>query len=73
MPAEEGIGLDDEEGLLPEWRRSGKKEEPDAVPIAQLGVFDLALQDDQLLPQEGVLRNELGLAANGVLNHAYEE
>ena len=73
MPAQEGVSLDDKEGLLPEWRRSGKKEEPDAVSIAQLRAFDLAMQDDQLLAEECVIRNELGFAGNGVLNHAYEE
>jgi hypothetical protein len=55
MPAEEGVGLDNQEGLSPEGRRSGEEKEPDAVLIADLGAFDLALQDDQLLPQEGVL------------------
>ena len=35
--------------------------------------FDLALQDDQLVSAEGVLGDEMGLAANGILNHAYEE
>ena len=73
MPAEEGVGLNDEQGLLPEGRRPGQEQEPDAVPIAELRVFDLALEDDELVPQEGVLGDKLGLAANGILNHADEE
>ena len=73
MPAEEGVRLDDEKGLFPEGCRPGEEQEPDAVLIAELGAFDLALQDDQLVPEQSVLRNELGLAAHGILNHAYEE
>ncbi len=73
MPAEKGVGLDDEEGLLPEGRRSGEEKQPEAISVAELGAFDLALQDDQLLPQEGVLGDKLGLAAKGILNDPYEK
>ena len=41
--------------------------------MAELRAFDLALQDDQLVPEQSVLGNELGLAAHGILNHADEE
>ena len=73
MPAEEGVRLDDEKGLFPEGRCSGQEQESDAVLIAEPGAFDLALQDDQLLPEKGVLGDELGFAAHGILNRAYEE
>ena len=66
MPAEEGVGLNDEQGLPPEGRRSGQEQESESVPVAELRVFDLALEDDQLVPQEGVLGDELGLAADGI-------
>ncbi len=36
-------------------------------------MFDLASEDDQLVPEEGIFGNELGLAAHGILNHADEE
>ncbi len=67
MPAEKSIRLDDEESLFPEGRGPGQEQEPESVPIAELRVFDLALQDDQLVPEEGVLGDELGLAAHGIL------
>jgi len=37
--------------------------QPDAVPAAELGAFGMALQDNQLVPEEGVLGDKLGLAA----------
>ena len=35
-------------------------------------MFDLALHDDQLLSQEGVLGDELGLAAHSILDGSCE-
>ncbi len=73
MPAEEGVGLDNEEGLSPEGRRSCQQKRPEAVSIAQFRAFNLAMQDDELVSKQSVLRNELGLAPHGMLNHAYGE
>lgn len=67
MPAEKGVGLDDEKGLSPERPCPGQEKEPQSVTIAELRAFGMALQDDQLVPQEGVLGDELGLAADGIL------
>ncbi len=73
MPTEEGVGLDDEEGLLPEGRRPCEQKEPQSVPIAELRVFDLALEDDEPVPKEGVLGHELGLAAHGIPGSSCEQ
>ena len=73
VPAEESIGLDDEKRLPPEGRRSRQEQEPESVPIAEAGVFDLALEDDQLLPQEGVLGDEMRFAANGILGDSRKQ
>jgi len=67
MPTEEGVGLDDEEGLFPERRRPGQEKEPESVPIAELMAFGVALQDDQLVPEECVLGDKIGFAANRIL------
>jgi hypothetical protein len=77
VPAQQSVGLD-VEGLPPERRRPGEEQKLKAVPIAELRVFDLALHDDQLVPGGGRSRHwrrdrRLGLAAHGILNHAYEE
>ena len=59
--------MNDEKGLLPEGHRSRQEKEPESVPIAESGVFDLALEDDQLVSQEGVLGDKLGPAAHRIL------
>ena len=73
MPAQQGVRLNDEQRLLPEGRRPGQEQEPESVTIAELRVFDLALEDDQLLSQEGVLGDKLGLAANGILGDSRKQ
>ena len=55
-----------EQGLPPERRRSCQKQEPESVTIAEPGVFGVALQDDQLLPKEGILGDELRFAAHRI-------
>jgi len=55
MPTEEGVRLNDENGLFPEGRRPCQQDQLEAVPVAPLRVLDLALQYDRLVPQEGVL------------------
>ncbi len=73
MPAEEGVRLDNEKRLSPEGRRPCKQKEPEPVTTAELRVFDLALEDDELVPQEGVLGDELGLAAHGIPGSSCEQ
>ena len=67
MPAEEGVGLDDKEGLSPEGRRSCQQKKPEAVSIAQFRAFDLAMEDDELVPEEGIFGDEMGSTANRIL------
>ena len=66
MPAQEGVGLDDEECLSPKRPRPCQKNQPDSVLIAEPGAFDVALQDNQLLPEEGIFGDEVGFAANRI-------
>ena len=73
MPAEEGVGLDDGKGLFPERRRPCQEQEPESVTIADLGAFAMALQDDQLVPEKGILGDTVGLAADGILNRSCDE
>ena len=73
MPAEEGVGLDDEEGLFPEGRCSGQEQESDAVLIADLRAFGVALEDDELVPEEGILGDEIGSAADHVTSCAGDQ
>jgi hypothetical protein len=51
MPAQQGIGLDDVQGLLPELGTTGRQHQTKPVDIGQLGSFDLAVEDNELLVQ----------------------
>jgi hypothetical protein len=66
MPAQEGIGLEDEEGFPPSADPAGEEDEPEAVGWGEAWLADLAMEEDELLAEEGVLGNELGLAAGDI-------
>ncbi len=61
MPAEERLWLENEEGLRPGWEAAGEEQEGEAVAAGQARLVDLALKDDELLPEESVLEQEFGL------------
>ena len=66
MPAQEGIGLEDEDGFPPNPDPAGEEDEPEPVGWGEAWLADLAMEEDKLLAEEGVLGNELGLAASEV-------
>ena len=61
MPADHGLGLHDEEGVLPVWSQTAEGDPECAVSLGQLGAFGLALHNGQLLSQGEVLKRELAL------------
>ena len=73
MPAEESIGLEDEEGFPPSPDPAGEEDEPEAVGWGETWLADLAMEDDELLAEEGVLGNELGFAASEIEGRAKED
>ena len=48
-PAQQGVGLDDEEGLSPELGAGGQEDQSNAIAVGELGSFHLALEHDELL------------------------
>jgi hypothetical protein len=70
MPAQERIGLEDEEGFLPGPDPAGEEDEPEAIGWGEPWPVNLAVEDDELLAEEGVLRNELGIAASEIEGRA---
>jgi hypothetical protein len=66
MPAQEGIGLEDEDGFLPTLDPAGKEDEPEAIGWGEAWLVNLAVEDDELLAEEGVLGNMLGIAASEI-------
>ena len=63
MPAQDGVRLDDEQGLFPRAQPAGHQDEQRSVTLGQHWAFDLSLQNDELLAQEGILQHYLCLAA----------
>jgi hypothetical protein len=60
------VGFEDEKGCLPILDATGKKNEPEAIRLSKGRLVDLAVEDDQLLTEQGVLCDEIGFAARQV-------
>ncbi len=63
MPTQQGVWLNYMEGLFPELREMGKKNEAKTVRIGNLRSLDLSIQDDQLLAQQRIFYNQIDTAA----------
>lgn len=66
MPAEQGVGLNDQQRLPPRCHAVGEQHEERAVGRGAAGAGDATMQDEQLLAEEGVLGDKRGLAARQV-------
>ena len=66
MPAEEYVGLENQKCFVPVFHTGSEKDEPEAVRLRKGGLFDLAVEDDQLLPEQGILGHEIGFAMREV-------
>jgi hypothetical protein len=73
MPAQERIGIEDEDGFLPTPDPAGEEDEPEAIGWCEAWHADLAVEDDELLAEEGVLGNELGIAASEIEGRAEKD
>ena len=54
MPTQQGVGLDNVQGLLPELGAPGQKDQSNAVNTGELRSLDLTPEDDELLAEQGV-------------------
>jgi hypothetical protein len=61
MPAEQGVWLDDEQGLLPRSNQPSQQDEEHAIGPGERWPLHLPLEDDQLLSHEGNFCDQLGL------------
>ena len=66
MPVQERIGLNDDEGFLPMPDPAGEEDEPEAIGWGEAWLLNLAMKDNELHAEEGVLGNELGIAAREI-------
>ena len=73
MSPQERIGLEDEEGFLPTPDPAGEEDEPEAIGWGETWLVNLAVEDDELLAEEGVLGNEFGIGANEIEGRAEKD
>jgi hypothetical protein len=63
MPPEQGLWLHDHEGGLSGSSQRGQQNEQEAIGVGACRPFHLPPEDDQLLAQEGIFRDQFGLAS----------
>lgn len=73
MPADQRVGLNDVQGLLPELGAASQQYQTKTVVVGQLGPFDLAVENNELLAQHSVLGDEVGLAAGHISQRGGDE
>ena len=66
MPFQQSVWFDDDEGFFPALNQAGQKDQPQAIVLGQLRTFDLAVEHDQLLAQQGVFSHQLAPATGQV-------
>ncbi len=60
MPAEEGVGFEDQQASFPVLDATGEAGEPEAIGLRKGELVDLTVEDDELLPEESILGNQFG-------------
>jgi hypothetical protein len=70
MPAQQGIGLHNEQALAPGAHTTGEQDQHGPVDARAARPLDAASQDDQLLSEEGILGDEFGLRTDKVSQRA---
>ncbi|CAG0947293.1 hypothetical protein ANRL1_03920 [Anaerolineae bacterium] len=65
MPAEEGIGLEDEQGLLPVLAATSEEDKPEPIGLRKDGLGDLAMnaKRNALLTAKSILGDQVRLGA----------
>jgi hypothetical protein len=63
MPAEEGVRCEDEQRCLPVFGATGEEDEPKTIRLRKEELVDLAVKDDELLPEQGILSGAIGSTA----------
>jgi len=66
MPAQESVRFEDKEGCLPTPDTTDKEDEPQATRLGEARFLDLAIEDDKLLAEEGILSDEFGSGARDI-------
>jgi len=70
MPAQQGVRLNDEQCGPPAMRQARQEHQRHTIAGCEGGLLDLALEHDELLPQERVLGYQRGFAHGYVGNRS---
>jgi hypothetical protein len=70
VPTKKGVGLEDEERFSPILHPTGEEDQPEAIGLRKGWLFDLAVKEDQLLPEESILGDEIRFGAGEVSGDA---
>jgi hypothetical protein len=70
MPAQHCLRLDDEQRLLPSLQLAREEDEEPALGGREVRAFDRTVEDDELLAQQQVFRNQLRFTASEISDGA---
>jgi len=73
MPAQHGLGLDDQQRLTPEANPTGQDDEERPINRGAARASDAALEYEELLAQQRILSDECGLAAHEIGKCSHDE
>jgi len=73
MPAQECIGLDDQQGGSPAWQLAGQEDKESPVSPGEGRAFPLPLQNDELLAQQGVFQHQFTFAASEIQGRTHSQ
>jgi hypothetical protein len=66
MPAQERLGLDDQEGMAPGAEATGEQHQEGAIRAREQWSFDAAAQHDELVTEESVPEHKVRFAAKDI-------
>jgi len=73
VPAQQGLGLYDDESVSPRLHTTGQDDQQSPVSGCTADAFHAALQHDKLLAEQGILGNQRPLAAGQVGQGVHDE
>jgi hypothetical protein len=60
LPSQDRVRLHQQDRVSPSWNVAGEQHEQAWLTAPEVGPFDATRSDDQLLPEQGVLREQFG-------------
>ena len=73
VPPQQGVGLDDEQGMMPNAEAAGQQHQQGPVSWRATRALDATPQDDELLTEERILSDEFRFAPHQIGQCADDE